>query len=249
MEASTPAIERSRDLVAGLHKKFEAEPADADSDDDPMHFSVEKLDDGNIRASMGSDVFATIKSMVDQEHAVTEGLQNHLHGIACVALWSSFEGYIQSVLEEVFRADTKLLISEKPISISSVVANADQIIDYLVSQEIESVGRKSFSDLDAYLKSRLRVQVGNKFKTKMEGAYWVRNVVAHTAGYVRPEQASLCPTGVGVFNRQLHVSTEYVRDIADCLKGAVTSLDVRLSELYLVPKASSDDPVVELGSN
>lgn len=187
-----------------------------------------KHDDGTMSVSLDRvDAELLVETMSAYAEFIGE-LDCDFHNILCVAAWGAFEGYVQSVLFEVFSSHPDLLASEKTMTTREIIEKRDVLIEHLLQREISDVGRKSFGDLQAYLRSKLSLQFSNKHAALMSDLYFVRNVVAHNAGYLRKDQLASIPHGVNVVEAQIRLSREYVYSAVECLFGAVEEFHAHL---------------------
>lgn len=171
--------------------------------------------------------------------ALETSLEDHrtlgfdLNNVLVVYAWAAFEGYIQAALEDVFERKPETLASDKTMTFQELVTVRDDVMGAMVVRELDAVGRRSFNDLNAYLGSRLKAPAPTKLCKRMSDMYFLRNLIAHTAGRVRSAQTALVPEGVALEEKRIRVSTEYLRDSIKCLHQAVEAIDRRLYELYL----------------
>jgi hypothetical protein len=58
--------------------------------------------EGVITLTLDDKEFELIKFAVGKSQEFTDDLNFHLHGILCVAIWGSFETYVQGMVQEVY---------------------------------------------------------------------------------------------------------------------------------------------------
>ena len=112
--------------------------------------------------------------------------------------------------------------------VSDAISAREHLIDYLIAKEIDDVGRLSFDKSQLYLKSRLHIQFSKKHAKKMRDAYFLRNVIAHSAGFLRKDQLDFVPEGVDVHSAELRISRGYLSELLDNVEEAVLDFDQRL---------------------
>jgi hypothetical protein len=115
------------------------------------------------------------------------------------------------------------------------------------TKEIDDVGRKSFDDLNLYMRAKLQVQFSNEHAVQMRDAYFLRHVIAHSAGYLRKEQLALVPQGVEVKDAELRIGQEYLNGLVECLESAVEQLNDQLRRKFGTHRAESS-PLTEPGA-
>lgn len=171
-----------------------------------------------------------LKDVINHELDFLDSLPFYLHNILCVYAWSAFEGYMQASLLRAFMSRPDLIVSERQLKVVDVVKARNDIVAYVVSGEIDEVGRRSFNELQKYLGARFKLCFGAGHADEMNGFYFVRNVISHTGGTIRTDQLSQVPDNVAVSGDELRISADYVKGMIDTLKSAVTWFDAKLSE-------------------
>jgi hypothetical protein len=86
---------------------------------------------------------------------LTGALQYHLHGILSIAIWGSFETYVQGLLKEIYARHPDMTKSDRSITIRQVVEERSDIIGLLIDQEIAYIGTLGLPDLFKYLKRKI----------------------------------------------------------------------------------------------
>jgi hypothetical protein len=151
-----------------------------------------------------------IKSAVAVAKENEGRLSFYLHSVLMIALWSSFESYLQSIIGEVFRHNNSELASDKQVSVREVVLRGADIVDYLIDKEVDDFGHLSLKDMIKYTKSRLKFNFEAEEFTLITDLYFLRNVAAHNSGYIRASQRPLLPKGINIYNDQIEISITYL---------------------------------------
>lgn len=226
LKGSSEGIARSKKTSEDILSKIVAAIDRGDvEDDEGDDVRVNHLPDGTISIKLSNKEAKLIHDVVDYQFRVLSGLDYYLYNVLLVSAWSAFEGYLQSALAEIFVSNPHLLESQKLIEMREIVSARDRIVDFLAEREIEDIGRKNFNDLQKYLQSKLHIQFPNSVVPTLQGAYFLRNVIAHSAGFLRASQLELLPEGIEVEESQLRLTDSYLRDLFGCLKKAVTQFD------------------------
>jgi hypothetical protein len=156
-----------------------------------------------------------------------------------MAMWASFEAFLQAVLAELYRARPDLLSSERQFAASEVVLARDNIVDYLISNEIADIGRRSFSDMQSYLRRRVQYQFSSSDAQELVDLYFIRNVVSHSAGFIREDQVSSVPDGVDIVGRELRVSQKYLEEKIATIDRAASAFLIGLRNKYQLVESAS----------
>lgn len=162
-----------------------------------------------------------------QEETIKD-LDYYLHNILCVYAWSAFEGYNQALLYDIFISNPDLIVSERKISTIDIIRARDNIIPYVVSAEIDDVGRRSFRELQQYMSARFQICYAGRFADRLGDFYFLRNVISHTGGRVRTDQADLVPDGIQTEGDQLRIEKAYVIELIQTLREAVVWFDAQI---------------------
>jgi hypothetical protein len=112
----------------------------------------------------------------------------------------------------------------------------------LVGKEIDDVGRKNFTDLQSYLQSKIKLQFSNRHTEKLRNAYFLRNVIAHGAGFLRSEQLSLVPEGVDTEGSELRISQKYLENLIGVIREAVSEFDKNVRTKFRSAQSSCIAP-------
>jgi hypothetical protein len=231
------SIEVKRTNIAGIVAKLSNLTSNEQPEDKA---DARPSKDGLITLKLNErEVSLLLRLMTDEEFFV-EGLKFHLHNILCVATWGALEGYLQAALAETFSLNPSLLSSDKKISVSEAIHAREHLVDYLVAKEVDDVGRLSFDRLQEYLKSRLHVQFSQEDVVRMRDFYFLRNIVAHSAGFLRKGQAGAVPDGVDLQGNELRISGNYLLNLVDCIERAVLDFDQRLHANFLASANSTE---------
>jgi hypothetical protein len=134
------------------------------------------------------------------------------------------------------------MTSEKKISVTDAIHARDYLIDYLVAKEVDDIGRMIFDRCQEYLKSRLHLQFSKEHTETMRGAYFLRNVIAHSAGFLRKDQIDAVPAGVEVQDAELRISRSYLLDLIATVEEAVLDFDQRIHANFRHATVHEDAP-------
>ena len=180
-----------------------------------------------------TEVHHSAKSAFSFYCHIVNGLKFHLHNMLLVAVWGAFEGYMQGALAELFAKRPYLLSSsDKKISIEEVINNRENVVEYVIAKEIDEIGRKNLKELQSYIRGKLKIQFSNQHFERMQDVYFLRNVISHSAGFLRKDQLGLVPKDVDVCNLELKISQSYLNETLDCITKAVCQFHVQVKEKF-----------------
>lgn len=229
LKAGTQGIEGEKKSITELHTKIaDGIAAGGEEDTDPDGPKSKLLEDGSFQIKLTGDEARLLERAMSAHVMLVGDLDAHFNNILCVAVWGAFEGYIQGSMLEFFLAQPDLLASNKQISVREVVDAKDSIVELLARREVDDIGRKSFLDLQLYLRGRIKLQFSEQHSKRLVELYFLRNVIAHSAGFLRKDQLSSVPEGVTVKDDQLKIGQPYLVDSIKCVEDAVQHFDRRL---------------------
>jgi hypothetical protein len=217
LQIARSGMDHDIERMSELQEKF--------SNASPGPTSVRHLKNGLVEINLTQDDVDIVQKAISYRSEFVASLPFYLHNVLLVAAWSALEGYVQALLAELYTQYPNLLSSEKKVTVSEVVGSSENIIAYLVAKEIDDIGRKNFTDLQSYLKSKIKLQFSNKHVEALHGAYFLRNVIAHAAGFLRDEQLGLVPKGVDTEGSELRISQEYLNNLINCIREPVLKFD------------------------
>jgi hypothetical protein len=163
-------------------------------------------------------------------------LSFYLHSVLLIALWSSFEAYLQGVIAEFFVSNNLELASDKQFSARELLENSRSVIDHLIEREITDFGHFSLDGMAKYVKSRLKYDFHSEEMSLLQGLYFLRNIAAHNSGFIRTSQRNVLPTGVAVYQDQIEIPKAYLDDAITRTVALVRRMDRHLVDNRNVPK-------------
>jgi hypothetical protein len=203
---------------------------------------IELMEDGTVEVRFTLPERDVITEALTYRRKFVEELPFYVHNVLLVAAWGALEGYVQALLAELYTEHPNLLSSEKKVTFAEIIGAGENLIAYLVAKEIDDVGRKSFTDLQSYLKSTIKLQFSNKHINELRAAYFLRNVIAPSAGFLRSEQLSLIPEGVDTEGSELRISQEYLTNLVGVIREAVSEFDNNVRSKFSPPKGVALPP-------
>jgi hypothetical protein len=108
-----------------------------------------------VRGTIGITYDAEIREAVNPR----ENLLRHLRNILCVAIWGSFETYLQHMLKEFYEKNPDALSPEKSVSYEEAIRNRDNIMTFIIDKEVDYFGRLPFQEMKRYLGNRVKYQI------------------------------------------------------------------------------------------
>jgi hypothetical protein len=149
----------------------------------------------------------------------------HLYAVLTVWVWGMLETYVGMLLDHLYRLRPELLSTRDAVPASDVVRHRADVVGFLVDWQLDRVGHLTFAGLLGYLKDRLNFEVGDKQAQALERAYFIRNVVAHSAGLVRKPQVGALPVGLRTVEGELRITSRLLRSMLDDIRRFVVHLE------------------------
>jgi hypothetical protein len=198
---------------------------------------VKKSENGSVQINFTEEEIELVKRTISYRLSFVMDLPFYLHNVLLVAAWSAMEGYVQALLAQMYTRYPDLLSSEKKVTFAEIISSGENLIGYLVAKEIDDVGRKNFGDLQSYLGSKIKLQFSNKYVKALYDAYFLRNVIAHSAGFLRDDQLELVPKGVDTEGSELRIGREYLNSLIKSIREAVLEFDDSVRAKFAPPGA------------
>ena len=218
------SIESEMDSIkAILNKMVEENIAAKTEDEDNLSYSL--IDESFLKEFVQCS--RPIKSYSRSKILITRSF--------LVSLISQWDAFIGAIIRGIFNAKTEIInSSDKSFTFSSISSfkSIEDVRDYLVEQEVDTVLRKSHIDQIKYLETKSSLAFLDKkdsWKLFVE-ATERRNLFVHTDGRVSDQYLNQCkeygisvPSNINT-NSYLEVSALYFRSLCDYL----IDLSVRL---------------------
>lgn len=239
LESVLTGIEQNKEIVSELITKVASalsSPPDEEVDEidnEEELPTVRRFDKNHVVVKLSKNQLELIEEALLMQIDLVKDIHFSLHNILCVATWGAFEGYIQSSLAETFTSNPILLSPDKKLTVSEILSARENLLDYLVAREVDDIGRKSFNDLQLYLKSKIHFQFSNIYANHMHDLYFLRNVIAHSAGFLRIDQIDQVPEGVNIDGKELRISQDYLTNSIECIEKAAEQLHLELTKRSL----------------
>ncbi|MBL9140055.1 MAG: hypothetical protein JNK85_29550 [Verrucomicrobiales bacterium] len=171
-------------------------------------------------------------------HLVKRALESHrkrhddlryLHYASlAVSLWASFETYNVTLFEQLYRERPELLKSSEQVQVKDAVEHRDSILDFLIERQLEAIGHLKLKDVIEYYKKRLGIEISATRAAKLEKYYFLRNVVAHKTGLVRPIQKLKAQQDFHIVGDEIQVSKTFLLRMANVIEATVRFIEAKV---------------------
>jgi hypothetical protein len=237
------SIESEMDSITAILNKM-VEDNIATKSENEEHLSFSLIDANYLKEFIQCS--RPIKSYSRSKTLITRGF--------LVSLISQWDAFIGEMIKEIFNAKAEIInSSEKSFTFSSISSfkSIDDVRNYLVEQEVDTVLRKNHIDQIKYLETKSGLTFLDKkdsWKMFVE-ATERRNLFVHTDGKVSDQYLKQCNEyGIALSsnvkaNTQLEVSAIYFRSLCDYL----IELSVRLVHSIWRKLLPNDLPKSEAG--
>lgn len=200
----------------------------------------------SVKSTKGSDGLVSIELDQRSAHAIKEAMKDvrkrhddlryfHYSNLA-VALWASFETYNVTLFEHLFRQRPELLKSSEQIQVKDAVDNRESMLNYLIERQLEIIGHLKIKDILEYYKKRLGIELSSARSAKLQKYYFLRNVVAHKTGLVRPTQKLKAQEDFHIVGNEIRVSKAFLLNMAKFLEKTVMTIESKVIEQFYVSK-------------
>jgi hypothetical protein len=192
--------------------------------------------------TLNADEWNVVRIALGNTFKLANDLSFHLHGILLVAIWGSFETYIQGALRDIYEAHPDQLGSDRSLTIKDVVRARDDIISFLIDQEMAHLGALSLADIFKYLKNKVMFDFPEQRRSELIELYFLRNVFAHNTGFVRPGQTHLVPSEIEVIDGEIKIPHSYLLSAAERVEASVDDLERYILKRWFDTNVEESDP-------
>ena len=163
--------------------------------------------------------------LTDSLHSLDVAI-NTLPRTSLISLSSQFDVYLSGILKNLYLVRPDIInSSDKKMDFSEVLTygSIDELREYLIEKEIESVLRKSRDEQFSYLENK----TGEKFKKFDSYSKFIeiserRNLFVHTDGYISSQYINVCKlhgvqlTEECIIGNQLGIDIKYFSEATNC---------------------------------
>jgi len=229
LEYAAVGLEEGHKVPAGLVERIEAGVAGKPF---PDEFTPEEK---TVVITLSRDDWAFAKWALEHQKVQKSRLHYYLHNVLLAALWGSFESYLQGIIGQIFEINVQELASERQITYREMIEHHTSPIDYLIEREVIDFGHLPLTGMLKYVSSRLKYSFDQSIIATLQDIYFIRNVIAHNGGFVRPSQHALIPTQVPIKSNQIEIPLEYLQAQMTSTESALNKMDTYVIQRWNVP--------------
>lgn len=190
---------------------------------------------GDFNLEMDEPTAKFMKAVLSFGKQATDELHHHLYSMYLVYIWGAFESYITMIFEELFKINPRLLKSKSQISYDDVIDNKDNILLYLMDQELEKINHFNVDKHLNYLESKLNFSISDSDTKKLQDLYLLRNIIAHNTGVVQTRYKSRIPSSIKIKKGELLIDLEYLKSEMTLINKIVMKLDKHIVQKFNIP--------------
>jgi hypothetical protein len=191
-----------------------------------------RLESNNLQLEMDQRSAYELKQLLERFRKDHDDLRYFHYANLAVALWAAFETYSTTLFEQLYRERPDLLKSSELIQVKDAVEHRTTILDYLIERQLDAIGHLKLKDVLEYYKKRLGIEVPDTRAKTLEKYYFLRNVVAHKTGLVRPTQRLKTQGDVHIVGDEIRVSKTFLLRMANVLESTVRLIETRVIEQF-----------------
>jgi len=135
------------------------------------------------------------------------------------------ETYNATLFEQLYRERPELLKSSEQLSVKDAIENREALLDFLIERQLESIGHLKLRDIVDYYKKRLGIELTEARIKQLETFYFLRNVVAHKTGRVRPLQRLKASADFYIVGDEIRVSRSFLMRMSKLIESSVRSIE------------------------
>ena len=173
-----------------------------------------------------------VKQLIEANRKRHDDLRYFHYSNLAVALWASFETYNITLFEQLYRERPELLKSSEQIQVKDAVEHHQSMLDYLIERQLDAMGHLKLKDIIDYYKKRIGIEISPARVKKLEKYYFLRNVVAHKTGLVRPTQKLKAQNDFHIVDDEIRVSKTFLLNMASLLEITVRFIEMKVIEKF-----------------
>jgi len=186
---------------------------------------VAPAEEGNIKVSLDERSAGWLRRVLKQTRILHSELRFHLYAILAVSIWGGFETYVLMLFEELFARQPAMPKSNEVISCRDAVDHGGGIVPFLIERQLERIGRFTLKELLKYFEDRTNLAVNRKFQNDLETVYFVRNIIAHNSGIVRPGYRHSLPRTLRIDGSELRVTLAFLKRMLSTIERSVQVIE------------------------
>ncbi|MNZ40213.1 hypothetical protein D3C78_577250 [compost metagenome] len=194
--------------------------------------TANKTDEGLIELALDDRSAIIIKKILENDQQRHDELRFFLYSNILVSVWGAFETYIQMLFEELLTKKPEMLKSKETILLEDIISNKENIVNYLVERQIETIGHFKVEDLISYLKKKINFTLTPTETKNIKEVYFIRNIIAHKSGIVRMSQISKLPKGIKVKSNELEIPIAYLKKVIKLIKKVSKSIEETVEDKF-----------------
>jgi hypothetical protein len=200
--------------------------------------TARKFPDGSFLLELDVYEARALRRAIRTIAKARRGLRFHLYSVLLVYIWAAFETYLTMLLEELYHLQPGLLRSKEQVTYEEILENSHRVVDHLIEQQLERLGRGGLSDVLKYLVTRTGLALTERQKTRLASFYLLRNIIAHNTGLVLSAQKEMLPAGTRAVGQELLISRRFLREMLRDTTAAVASLERQAIRKFIKDKES-----------
>jgi hypothetical protein len=195
-----------------------------------------KTSNGEISMELDQRTAHLLKQAMEAQRKRHDDLRYFHYSNLAVVLWASFETYNVTLFEQLYRERPELLKSSEQIMVKDVVEHHQSVLDYLIERQLETIGHFKLKEIIDHYKKRLGIEISAIKTARLEKYYFLRNVVAHKTGLVRPTQKVKAQQDFHIVGDEIRVSKTFLLEMAELLEATVKYIDAKIVEKFYAAK-------------
>jgi len=188
--------------------------------------------DGSVTITMDNRIAYEMKTMLEDAGKFNSDLKYILNSVLAVSIWGSFETYNQLLFEELFRSNPNMMKCKETISLENIIDNKDSILEFVIEKQIEKIGHFNIAELIKYLSDKLDYSLNNANTEKLSKYYFVRNILTHKSGIIRPLQKDKISSNVRIKDGRILISKTYLMNMVKDIDRIVLDIEKHIKNKF-----------------
>jgi hypothetical protein len=193
---------------------------------------LQKTDQDTFQLTLDARSAFLVRQVLTNLRKKHNELQYFHYSTLVVSTWAAFETYSATLFEQLYSDHPDLLKSSEQIAIKDTVEHRGNILNYLIERQLESIGHMNLSALLEYWKKRLGIELPSTTVKHLELCYFLRNVIAHKTGLIRPTQKLKLSNELRIVAGEIRVSRTFLVKMITRIEGTVMFLERRAARKF-----------------
>jgi hypothetical protein len=199
-------------------------------------------EDGQISMELDVRSAFVVKTALEKFRKDHDDLRFFHYANLAVAIWAAFETYNATLFEQLYRERAELLKSSEQISVKDAVEHKDSVLEFLIERQLEVIGHYKLREMFDYYRKRIGVEITEARLKKLDSYYFLRNVIAHKTGLIRPTQRVKASADFNIVGDEIRVSKTFLLRMAALVETSIRQVEAQVIDKFYSKNTAKEVP-------